>query len=71
MGYDQRMTIRLFAVSTSKNTDAILHRMVALSGGAVKLALHMGDVTADIKGSSLARMDMRAGHGGHFAPARF
>ncbi len=71
MGYDQRMTIRLFAVSTSKNTDAILHRMVALSGGAVELALHMGDVSADIKGSSLARMDMRAGRGGHLGAARF
>lgn len=63
--------IRLFAVSTSGNTDAMLHRMIALSNGAVELALHMGDVTADLKGSSLARMDMRAGRAGHPMGARF
>jgi len=48
--------MRLLCVSTSKNTDAILEKVVDLSGGEIELALHIGSKEADVKASSFSRM---------------
>lgn len=58
------MTMRLMVVSTAANTDAVLDRLVA-ENAEIEVALHLGDVTADIKASALSRMDLRSGKAGH------
>ena len=58
------MTIRLMVVSTSPNTDDILARLVA-GADDIEVALHMGDVTADVKASALTRLNTRNGGKGH------
>lgn len=59
--------MRLFVVSTSANTDRILDQIKA-SG--VTVALHIGDVTADFKASSLSRLTTRRGRLGHLMDAQ-
>lgn len=59
------MTIRLACVSTAANTDAALKALVARSGGAVQLVLHLGSTEADFKASAVSRMDLRRGQRGH------
>ncbi len=63
--------MRLMVVSTAKNTDKILDRLVAENDD-IEIALHMGHVTADIKASALTRLNTREGGKGHlFARQRW
>lgn len=55
--------MRLLVVSTAKNTDKILGHLEAEPD--IDVALHFGSVTADIKATSLTRMDQRQGARGH------
>ncbi|SDY42217.1 Capsule polysaccharide biosynthesis protein [Jannaschia faecimaris] len=65
------MTMRLMVVSTATNTDAILEKLVCKNKD-IKIALHMGHVTADIKASAITRMNTRQGGKGHlFAKQRW
>ena len=57
--------IRLLAISTAKNTDAILVALAAHDPARLTLALHLGDVSADFKASTLSRMNGRRASGGH------
>lgn len=64
------MTLRLLAVSTSRTTDPALEALLAK--GDTTLALHIGEATADYKGTSLSRMTRRRGRRGHlFANAHY
>jgi hypothetical protein len=59
------MKMRLLCVSTSKNTDAILEKLIDLAEGSITLALHVGDIQSDIKASSMTRMNTRKVRGVH------
>ena len=59
------MTMRLLCVSTSKNTDAILEKLIDLAKDSIELALHIGDIQSDIKASSMTRMNTRKVRGVH------
>lgn len=57
------MAIRLLCVSTAKNTNAILKQIMKKMEGDVEFLLHLGDVHADIKASSMTRMNNRSAKG--------
>lgn len=59
------MAIRLLAVSTAKNTDAILAALAARDPARLTVALHLGDTVADYKASALSRVNGRKGRKGH------
>jgi hypothetical protein len=48
--------MKLLCVSTSKNTDSILKKIVEFSKGAVQVGLHVGSKDSDLKASSFSRM---------------
>ena len=58
-------TVNLLAVSTAKNTNAILKEIVKQHRGSINLKIHLGDVTSDFKASSLVRMNNKPGIKGH------
>jgi hypothetical protein len=66
------MTIRLAVVSTARNTDRIVEEIRRSAGERVEVALHIGDVTSDLKASSVTRLNTRKGGQGHlFANQRW
>ena len=59
------MTIRLFCNAPGKHTSVYLDRLRELAGAEIESVVHLGDVDADFKASSLSRMDSRRAKGGH------
>ena len=59
------MSIRLFCNAPGKHTSVYLDRLRELAGDEIESVVHLGDVDADFKASSLARMDTRRAKGGH------
>lgn len=57
------MAIRLLCISTAKNTNAILDVIKEKMGDEIEFLLHLGDISADIKASSMTRMNMRVAKG--------
>ena len=57
--------VNLLAVSTAKNTNAILKEIIKQNRGYINLKFHLGDVTSDFKASSLVRMNNKPGIKGH------
>ena len=57
--------MRLAVVSTTKDTDRVLQMMHDVSGGAVKVALHFGEKTAQFRASSISRVKASLGTEGH------
>lgn len=57
--------VNLLAVSTAKNTNAILKEIIKINHGYINLKIHLGDVTSDFKASSLVRMNNKPGKKGH------
>ena len=57
--------VNLLAVSTAKNTNAILKEIIKQNRGYINLKFHLGDVTSDFKASSLVRMNNKPGKKGH------
>ena len=49
--------INLLAVSTAKNTNSILKKIISQNKTNIDLKIHFGDVTSDFKASSLVRMN--------------
>ena len=66
MGKDNHLDkINLLAVSTAKNTNAILEEIIKQNKTIINLRIHFGDVTSDFKASSLVRMNNKTGRNGH------
>lgn len=59
------MTINLLSVSTAKETDLILRALIERAGPRIGTHVHLGNVDADFKASSLSRMTTRRGKKGH------
>ena len=57
--------INLLAVSTAKNTNSILKKIISQNKTNIDLKIHFGDVTSDFKASSLVRMNNKPGRNGH------
>ena len=57
------MAIRLLCVSTAKNTNVILEYIMQKMEDEVEFLLHLGDKNADIKASSMTRMNMKSAKG--------
>ena len=57
--------INLLAVSTAKNTNSILKKIISQNKTNIDLKIHFGDVTSDFKASSLVRMNNKQGRNGH------
>ena len=57
--------MRLAVVSTTKDTDRVLTALNDLSGGAITVALHFGEKTAQFRASSVSRMKRSLGKDGH------
>ena len=57
--------VNLLAISTAKNTNAILKEMIKQNHGYIDLKIHLGDVTSDFKASSLVRMNNKSGKKSH------
>ncbi len=63
-------TVNLLAVSTARNTNAILKEIIKQNRGSINLKIHLGDVTSDFKASSLVRMNNKPGIKGHLSKSR-
>jgi len=59
------MALRIAVVSTAKNTNKIVEHLKTEFPSEIEIVLHFGDKSADIKASSLARMNARKGRYGH------
>lgn len=59
------MTIRLAVSSTTRSTDRMLAALEQLSGGQIKVVLHLGTKEAPFRASSLSRVKASRGTEGH------
>jgi len=57
------MGIRLLCVSTAKNTNKLLECIKEKMGDEIEFLLHFGDKNADIKASSMTRMNLSSAKG--------
>ena len=57
--------VNLLAVSTAKNTNAILKEVIKQNRRYINLKIHLGDVTSDFKAYSLVRINNKNGINGH------
>ena len=57
------MAIRLLYTSTRKHTDVIIEKAIVKMGEEIEYVLHVGDMDADIKATSMTRMNMKAPKG--------
>jgi len=57
------MGIRLLTVSTAKNTSKILDEITHIAGDELSFVMNFGDMDADVKASSISRMNMKVAYG--------